>query len=562
MELKDVFQRYRRLLAFAHLVGGNTLRDRIRNLSWIIALLASGDDRWQLDELATLGQESTPFMPVKEIASEVAKIKMLRLDASTQTYVLQDVANIYEQGLPAAITEASCQVSLKEFRELLEGGPAQRMVWRQSDLYTILNSTADFGFHCIEAWRSLVINGSELSGVPFLWNVTDKGVAAPHGELPASSATIDIVRLAIEPLQFLGRTPTTAERSMIEWSFDRIYQNITIETQRSGYYSLPLDDSYPNAVHPINDSQCRVIRLLVSLLEGDEYLDSARRQRAESAALALTRYLLSQQLVSEAPTYGGFWSFHRYDDAVVDGFQILSINSELAVTALESVWALGDNRVKDAIKQGLGRLLDGLRRTAITGDGMIGWRRHFAAVPISSDSSTDGGDANRSETKTEILTTARALLMFAIAQRMNVGDDASDFIRGAISGLERQWVPKLRTLEDDVEFIPYRTPEQVKWSDVLYRITNPISAVMPYCLLAAARFAEVRLPITLTEPMNDCVNFALEHYGGYGYWRDASTGLAYPTNTAFNMQMLIEYARASELRPSAASVSRASVGGS
>src|SRR5205823_1391301 len=93
-----------------------------------------------------------------------------------------------------------------------------------------------------------------------------------------------------------------------------------------GYYSLPGDDSYPNTAHPINDTQSRVVRLLIHLLdEKRDYLDGNRRRQALEAVFALTRYILSQQLAAEGQAYDGFWSFHKYEDELVDGFQVLSI---------------------------------------------------------------------------------------------------------------------------------------------------------------------------------------------------------------------------------------------
>lgn len=545
MELKEVFLRHRRLLAFSQLVDGQTLQERIRNLAWIIDLLGSGDDVWQMDELAILGQESMPFMPVDEIAEALSNLKILRFDAGAQSYRLGEATNIFENGLPSTITEDDCQITLTEFRELLEGGPSQRMVWRRSDLTAILGSTSDFGFHCIASWRSLVSEGNDLGGVPFLWNVVRDGETSPHGNLPASSATIDIVRLAVEPLNLLGRKPTSEQSALLSWAFDRIICNVTVGDDGCGYYDLADDDSYPNAAHPINDSQSRVIRLLVQLIRHDQgYLDAGRQREAFDATLALTRFLLSQQLSAGGEAYDGFWSFHRFDVPVIDSFQILSINSELAVAALESVWELGDTTVNDAIRDSLMRLLAGLRRTAIQHSEMIGWRKHFAGP--SGAESVSLADIDGPAPDVDVFATARALFIFAVAQSLGICADANTFISGAFEVLERRWSVRFATAEDDIEFIPYRTPEHAKWSDMTYRITNPVSAVMPYYVLAAARLARLSVPMTLTEPVNNCLNFALENYGGHGFWRDVPTGLAYPSNTAFNMQMLIEYVGASK----------------
>ena len=553
MDLPSIFHRYRRLLAFAHLLGGESLRDRIRNLAWISDLLASSDEVWQLDELAILGQESTPFTPVTEIAAGVSGLRLLKYDPPTKTYRVPPHVDLYEQGLPASIGEQDCQYAVAELRELLEGGPAQRTLWTQSDLTTILRGMTEFGLHCIRSWRSLVENGKDLAGVPFLWNVGQAGETTPHGELPASSATIDIVRLTVEPLNFLGISPAPDAKSLIRWAFDRIYRNISFGADTCASYLLPADDSYPNTAHPINDSQSRVITLLVSLLkEEQDYLDSERRQQALEAALALTRYLLSQQLRAEGEGYDGFWSFHRYGSVALDGYQVLSINSELAVTALTSVFGFADQQLRIAITQSVSWIVTALQRTAVRNGAEIGWRRNFAGSRSPSGVSDNvkaevPNDRPLDVTEAcEIFATARAMLMFASAKALGACDGAADYVRGALAYMERHWVVKLRSAKDDVEFIAYRSPESAQWSDVTYRITNPISAVLPYYVLRAARLSKERLPLVLTEPVNNCMNFALENYGGHGFWRDAGTGLAYPTNTAFNMGMLMEYVRASE----------------
>ena len=129
---------------------------------------------------------------------------------------------------------------------------------------------------------------------------------------------------------------------------------------------------------------------------------------------------------------------------------------------------------------------------------------------------------------------------------MGLCEDALEYVTGALRFIEQTWVVNLRDPKDDVEFIPYRTPEQHKWSDLTYRITNPISGIMPYALLKASRLVGIKLPIFMTEPVNNCLNFALENYGGHGFWLDAYMGKAYPTNTAFNMEMIMEYLRAGE----------------
>src|SRR5688572_14416168 len=98
MDLPSSFQRYRLLLAFAQMLGGESLRDRIRNLAWMSDLLASSDDAWELDELAMLGQESTPFMPVNEIADGMSRLRLLEYDRSTETYRLPQYVDLYEPG--------------------------------------------------------------------------------------------------------------------------------------------------------------------------------------------------------------------------------------------------------------------------------------------------------------------------------------------------------------------------------------------------------------------------------------------------------------------------------
>jgi hypothetical protein len=410
---------------------------------------------------------------------------------------------------------------------------------------------AVFGFHCIESWKSLVASGKQLDGVPFLWNVADDGDTTPMGDLPASSATLDIVRLAIEPLNFIGIAPSTEQRELIHWAFDRIYENIQFLADGRAYYYLPDDDSYPNTAHPINDTQSRVIHLLIHLLrEEQEYLDADRRKRAHDSAIGLGRYLLSEQLLAPGEKYDGFWSFHKYGNRELDGFQVLTINSELAVKALEDLWSVGDKDLKQDISRSMIRVVTALRRTAIRDGRSVGWQKHFSTRE-SDDGRSNSANPQPGEGKDnracEIFATARGMMILATATAMGLFDDELNHVRGALQLVEQNWIVNLRNVEDDVEFIPYRTPELKDWSDGTFRITNPISAIVPYYFLRTLRLVRLPLSIIMTEPVNNCMNFALENYEGHGFWRDAATGSAYPTNTAFNMEMVMEYLRGCEV---------------
>jgi hypothetical protein len=278
------------------------------------------------------------------------------------------------------------------------------------------------------------------------------------------------------------------------------------------------------------------------------YLDAGRRKQARDSAMGLGRYLISEQLLAPGEKYDGFWSFHKYDDPDLDRFQVLTINSELAVKALESLWLLGDENFNRDISRSLTRLVAALRRTAIRVRGSIGWQRHFSTLESDDDltNSANPQDGEEKENRAcEIFATSRGMLIFATATAMGLCDDGLEYIRGALEFVERNWTVNLSDVKDDIEFIQYRTPELLDWSDGTFRITNPISAILPYYLLKASRLSRLPLPIIVTEPINNCMNFALEQYEGHGFWRDAATGSAYPTNTAFNMEMLMEYLRGS-----------------
>lgn len=557
MNSQEVFQKHRQILLFAELVGGGSLQERIRNLAWILELLNSSDESWQTDELVILAEENSPFLPAKEILEEITKLRLLALEPDTRVYKLNSSAELHEKGLDASIAPQDCNFSVAELRDLLQGGSALRVVWKRSTLVSILQNMVAFGFHCIQSWQSLVAGGKQLDGVPFLWNVADDGDTTPMGDLPASSATLDIVRLAIEPLNFIGLVPTTEQRALVQWAFDRIYQKIQFLADGRAYYYLPDDDSYPNTAHPINDTQSRVIHLLIHLLREEQmYLDTARRKQARDSAIGLGRYLLSEQLLAPGEKYDGFWSFHKYTDRDLDGFQVLTINSELALKALEGLWSLGDENFKEDISRSITRVVAALRRTAIRNGGSIGWQKHFSTLESDDDRSNTSNRqpgeekdlaATLENRACEIFATARSMLIFATATDMGLCDDGLEYIRGALQFVEQNWTVNLRNVKDDVEFIPYRTPELLDWSDGTFRITNPISAIVPYYLLKALRLGRLPLPIILTEPVNNCMNFALENYEGHGFWRDAATGSAYPTNTAFNMEMLMEYLRGCEV---------------
>jgi hypothetical protein len=371
------------------------------------------------------------------------------------------------------------------------------------------------------------------------------------GDLPASSATVDIVRLAVQPLEILKMTPSDDERILIQWSFDQIYENISFKPDGEAAYYLPGDDSYPNTAYPINDTQARVISLLVHLLsDRQQYLDAERHGRANKAAWGLVRYILGQQLDAPERRQNGFWSFHRYSDVDVDGFQVLTINSELAVRAMEALWPLASATMQADIARGLSRLLASLRQTAICYDDVVGWQKHFSTLVREDvvEAASTRDQAEGASDDCEVFATARAMLIFAIARSLKVADDdATFYVRGALRFLQRNWSVKLEVPQDDIEFISYRSPEGAKWSDMTYRITNPISAIMPYYVLKTQRLCGEPLSVLLAENINNCVNFALENYGGHGFWLDAPTGMAYPTNTAFNLEMLAEYLRASEI---------------
>jgi hypothetical protein len=537
MDLDDVFKKHRRLLLLAQVVSGDSLHEKIRNLAWIVDLLASKDESWQADELFMLAQETTPFLPEDEIIQQITKLQLLKRDIETGDYRLEDPIVLHESSLPASIAKEACTLSVAELQSILQRGPTQRIVWTGSYLKAILKDVSDFGFHCIRSWQSLVQAGNDIQGVPFLWNVAPDGSTTPLVDVPGSSATIDIVRLAVEPMNFMRVGPTPEQQSLIQWVFDRICQNIETGAAGLAHFYLPGDDSYPKTAYPINDTQGRVIGLFVHLLAQEhKFLDHIRLQRASDLAKGLVRYLLSQQLLTSNTPYHGFWSFHKYDDESLDGFQVFTIHTELAVKALESYWPIAEDALKEGIATAITETVNALKRTAVRDSQTIGWEKHFSTL-----------SQPTIQREREIFATARGALILATASSMGLCEDGFEYVAGALRFIEGQWSPKFREPKDDVELILYRSPEQQKWTDLTYRISNPISAIMPYMLLKTSRLMGMNLPIFLTEPVNNCMNFALENYGGYGYWLDASMGKAYPTNTAFNMEMLMEYLRASEM---------------
>jgi len=534
MDLDNVFKKHRKLLLFAQIVSGDSLSEKIRNLAWIMDLLASKDKTWESDELFMLAQETTPFLPEQEIIQQITKLQLLRLEIENSQYRLDDPIVLHESTLPASISKEDCTLSLAELQSILQGGPTQRIIWTDGYLKAILQDVSNFGFHCIRSWQSLVKEGNDLQGVPFLWNVAPDGRTTPLVDVPGSSATIDIVRLAIEPLNHLEVALDPEQQSLLQWVFDRICKNIALGNDGLAHYYLPDDDSYPNTAYPVNDTQGRVIGLLVHLLtRKDRLVDHERQARASNLAKGLVRYLLSQQLLTPDTPYRGFWSFHKYDDKSLDVFQVFTINSELAVKALETYWPIADDKLKEEIATAITETLNALRRTAVTDSQTIGWEKHFSTL-----------SHQTAQRESEIFATARGAVIFATASAIGVCEDGFKYVAGALRFIEQQWSPKFREPKDDIELIYYRSPEREKWSDLTYRITNPISAIMPYMLIKTSRLMGINLPIFLTEPINNCMNFALENYGGHGYWLDSSMGKAYPTNTAFNMEMLMEYLRA------------------
>lgn len=546
MDSDEIFQKHRQIVLFAQLLRGSTLGERIRNLRWILELINSREGSWQPDELVILAEEGSPFLPSNELLAEISKLKLLTLNEESGRYELEASAELYERGLPQSIKPKDCSFSVAELLVLLQGGTALRVIWKRSTLVSILQSLVDFGFHCIGSWKSVVEEGKELDGVPFLWNVDERGNATPMGNLPASSATVDVLRLAIEPLSVTTSVLSSEQARLVEWAFDQVYRRIQFLPDGRAFYELAIDDSYPEAAHPINDTQSRVVHFLIQLLQSEQIrLDEKRREQAYSSAIALTRYLLSEQLAAPGQKYDGFWSFHKYDEGQLDGYQVLTINSELAMRALEGTWSIADDNLRKNISHSVDRLLTALRRTAISNDHSIGWQQHFSTKELE-QSGTQQPPAPTKRSP-ELFATARGMLIFATATAMGLCEDGSEYIRGALRFLEETWIVNLRNVGDDVEFIPYRSPKLADWSDGTYRITNPISAIVPYYVLKTLRTANMPLPILISEPINNSLNFALANYEGHGFWRDAKTGSAYPTNTAFNMEMLIEYLRRSDI---------------
>ena len=78
MELRDVFQKHRALLLVTQLIGGNNLCERLRNLSWLLDLLAEKAEPWRVDDLVILGENSAPFLPSSEILRAMTALKVLR----------------------------------------------------------------------------------------------------------------------------------------------------------------------------------------------------------------------------------------------------------------------------------------------------------------------------------------------------------------------------------------------------------------------------------------------------------------------------------------------------
>ena len=258
---------------------------------------------------------------------------------------------------------------------------------------TILQEISDFGFHCIRSWQSLVQDGNDIQGVSVsversprqdtlrLWSIC-------QGQTLRSTSC----DRAVEPLNFMQVVPSPEQQSLIQWVFDRIYVNIKFESDGRAYYHLPGDDSYPNTAHAINDTQARVIHLLIQLLNEEQgYFDLRARQQASDSANGLVRYLLSQQLFRHESPYEGFWSFHKYDDQSLDGFQVLTINSELAVKALEAYWGTADANLKKEIAQAITEILTALRRTALKDAQTIGWQKHFSTLS-SEDNISQGSE--------------------------------------------------------------------------------------------------------------------------------------------------------------------------
>ena len=536
VDLERLFLQHRRSLLFAQLVAGGSLLEKLRNLAWVVDVLSDRESSWDATELTILAEESAPFLPADALLSAIASLPILEMKGNV--YRLADRLSVGE-GPPWLVSEHA-STSLDEIRELLRVGVSARQTWDRSRLADVLRGVREFGFECLRAWRARQSAERRVSGIPFLWNVAPDGRTSPMGELPASSATIDIVRLVVEPAPLLNVDATTDERSLIEWAFDEIIAKVTVDDQGRGSYRLDEDDSYPSAEHPINDTQARVIHLLVSLSASDaDHLDGTRRSIARSTAAQLARYLLGQQLSARGEVHDGFWSFHKYGVPSTDSFQVLTINSELAVKALEAVWPMADAELRNAISNSLADVSSALRRTAAAGEGSVGWQQHFSTLTTGAASTAPLPNHGR-----DLLATARAVVILATASSLGATGDCRDLVADGLRFVEQVWSPEQITPENDVEFIPYRSPQRDRWSDLTFRITNPISAVMPYYVMKAVRLAELSLPIFLTEPINNAVNFALDSYSGHGFWRDAPSGLAYPTNTAFNMEMLIEYLRA------------------
>ena len=116
MDLDNAFQKHRKLLLFAQVISGDSLHEKIRNLAWIIDLLASNDESWQADELFMLAQETTPFLPQDEIIQQITKLRLLRRVVETGDYKLDESFVLHEPTLPTSITNEDCTFSLPNCR--------------------------------------------------------------------------------------------------------------------------------------------------------------------------------------------------------------------------------------------------------------------------------------------------------------------------------------------------------------------------------------------------------------------------------------------------------------
>jgi hypothetical protein len=538
MAAADAFREHERELVFAQLITGGSFDEKLRNLAWLKRILESDEGTWTQDELIIMAEEADPFLPADELIEAISSLGLLEYDDRTAVYWRKPSIPSMTDTSTGMLSEPA-GLSLDELRAVLVRAAADRQRWTRESLSSVLVQVRDFGFACLRAWQAFQREGRLADGVPFLWNASDEGEVRPMMDLAASSATIDVIRLAIDTQADVP--PTSDERELIEWALLEIEARITTQGEFS-FYELPDDDSYPNAAHPINDSQSRIINLLSALLSNPaQPLKTASRERAMAHTSGLIRYLLEQQHTAPGEMHDGFWSFHRYGRSDVDPLQILTINSELAVNALARARGLMDTTTQDQISRAIARVAAALERTAVVDGEQVFWEQHFSTLASGRRSRvTPLAPAGAASFNPDVLATARAILMLATATHLDIIDDGTDLVRGGLKFITENWTAAT-TPDDDIEFVPYRSPQVDKWTDVTYRITNPMSAVLPYYILKACRLADQPVSPLLAEPVNNSLNFALQSYSGRGFWRDTSTEAAYPSNTAFNMEMLVEY---------------------